>query len=714
MAVGVVAVLGAGAFLDALDRLGLQATRPLAVLCGLVVFLLSSGACRGEGVYRLSVAHSGEGRNRTFVALAASFLSMGLLLSELVRFNRRGGHSGFPIWLSDLYHEDNSSWISLGENSQSGDWLDAKNFGFAVALIQGAMKGVSSVFAALLGLPLSSIGVSITAVGLTYVLLTVVIPIVVIPIVQITFERTASLLAALALGVTVALFLLRFMREVRDLGHLSAGLTVLALLYSVRFVSSGLRGAEFSQSDPLALWCLSFSCFLWFPLRPLALVFALIATWLDLVNRDTRHEGSQIWSLSVARLRGVVFLAAVVIRTVPDVRSYISPQSAARTKALVNATGATYDAFDFFLLLGAIVVFSVIVNRHIGSPVERLVLSLIVLFGIGIRFVDQIASPEFEYGSTKMLWILLAPIVFLSAILLVRDLPILSVRKQQYGAVFLGLSMLLANSTSYFGVARVFGPFIWSDVRGSFVELDNPLAMDSFVQWDEPGGLDLRQTRIEMPIMCVMIDELDTRPLPAWEFEPYRCTRKVSELSGEQSRARGTLEPGLDQLWKEYALLDRSLIEAVMGSLKSGNDLSRDTLLLSRDGEIVGRERTVDLLAQITFSDPVAVSSHQRWTGSIDGSAVHNLDTLDPIAGTLDLWVSRDVVSVVLVGDIETDETTVDRRPRTDVAELLGRDELFSGLTIEHPAITRELRCIVLVNRSAEGTLAWTSGDSCA
>jgi len=453
---------------------------------------------------------------------------------------------------------------------------------------------------------------------------------------------------------------------------------------------------------------------LWFPLRPLALVFALIAAWLDLVKGRTRHEASPPWSLSVARLRGVVFLAAVVIRTFPDVRSYISPTSAASTKALLNATGATYEAFDFFLLFGAAVVFSALVNRHIGSQIERLVLTLIALFGVGIRFVDQIASREFEYGSTKMLWIIIPPIVFLGTILLVRDLPGESVNRHQFGAVFLGLSLLLANSVSYFGVARVFGPFIWSDVRGSFVELDNPLAMDSFVQWDEPSGLDLRQSRVEMPIMCVMIDEVDTRPLPLWEFEPYRCTRKVSEFSGEHLRARGTLEPGLDQLWKEYALLDRSLIEAVMGSLKSGNDLSRDTLLLSRNGEIVGRERTVDLLAQIALSDPVAVLSQQRWTGAIDGSAAHNLDTFDPIAGKLDLWVSRDVVSLVLIGDLETDQTTVDRRPRTDVAELLGRDELFSGLTIEHPAITRGLRCIVLVNRNAEGTLAWTSGDSCA
>lgn len=709
----VITVLGTGALLDALDRLGLHATRSLAVACGFVVFTLCSAASQGDRVARLASAQSNGGRAQRWVAVLAATSSSALLLSDLVRFARRGGHSGFPIWLSDLYHEDNSSWISLGGNFSSGDWLDAQNFGFGVALIQGAMNGISSVLATLLGLPLASIGVPITAVGLTYVLLMVAVPFLIVPVLQIALQRSSSWLTTLGLGTAVALFLLRFMREVRDLGHLSAGLTVLALLYSARFVCSGPRVATFSHSDPLALWCLSFSCLLWFPLRPLALVFALMAVWLDLADRSTGQETPWIWPLSAARFRGVLFFAAVLLRTFPDVRSYLSPASADQTKALVNATGATYEAFDFFLLVGAIIVFGTLVSKDIGSRLERLVLSLFVLFGVGLRFVDQLASPDFEYGSTKMLWILLPPVVFLGAILLVRDITVPNARQHQLGAVFLGLSLLLANSTSYFGVARVLGPFFWSDVRGSFVELDNPMAKDEFAQWDEPSGLSLRQNRAEMPIICVMIDKPTSRPQPLWEFEPYRCTRKVSELSAEHLRGRGTTKPALDQLWKEYALLDRSLIEAVMGSLESGNDLSRDVLLLSQDGEIFGRERTIDLLAQIALSDPVVVRSQARWLGSIDGSVRHNIDRLDRISGRLDLWVSKEVVSLVLIGDLEAADLTIDRNPRVDVAESLGRDELFSGLTIEHPGIGSGLRCVVLVDRQSKGTVAWSSGESC-
>ena len=709
----VITVLGTGALLDALDRLGLHPTRSLAVVCGLVAFALSSVASQSDRVSRFAPAQSSGGRSRMWVVVVAATVSAVLLVSDLVRFTRRGGHSGFPIWLSDLYHEDNSSWISLGGNSSSVDWLNAQNFGFGVALIQGAINGISSVLAKLLDLPLASIGVPITAVGLAYVLLMVTVPMIIVPVLQIALQRSSSWLTTLGLGTAVALFLLRFMREVRDLGHLSAGLTVLALLYSARFVCSGPQVAKFSHSDPLALWCLSFSCLLWFPLRPLALVFAFIAVRLDLVDRTSGLETPRILPLSTARIRGILFFGAVLLRTFPDIRSYVSPGSANQTKALVNATGATYEAFDFFLLVGASVVFGTLVSKDVGSRLERLVLSLFVLFGVGIRFVDQLASPEFEYGSTKMLWILLPPVVFLGAIVLVRDISVPNARRHQLGAVFLGLSLLLANSTSFFGVARVLGPFIWSDVRGSFAELDNPMASDGFVQWDEPGGLDLQQVRAEIPIICVMIDEPTSRPRPLWEFEPYRCTRKVSELSAEHLRNRGTAKPALDELWKEYALLDRSLIEAVMGSLESGNDLSRDVLLLSRDGEIFGRERTIDLLAQIALSDPVTVRSQERWTGPLDGSMKHSMDTFDLDSGRIDLWVSTEVVSVVLIGEIEPVDFIVDRKPRADVAKLLGRAQLFSGLTIEHPSIGPGLRCVVLEGKQSNDTVVWSTGESC-
>ena len=709
----IIAVLGAGALLDAVDRLGLEPSRLLAIVCGVVAFtLLKDESESGQRFVSLG-PEVDRGRSRLLVAVLAWCVSALLISSDVVRFVRRGSHSGFPIWLSDLYHEDNSTWISFGTSSSTGDWLDAQNFGYGFALILSALDGAVSVAAALLGTPLTAVGIPITAVGLGYVLLVAAVPLLVLPIVQVVMTRSSSWIATIGVGFGVTVFTLRFMREARDLGHLTAGVAVAALLYSLSLLSANAKTLHTGSTDPIAMWCLSFSCLLWFPLRPLALVFAFVAFWVDIrgIRTASRLRGSP-W-LSRTNIRGLVFLIAVGFRAMPDVGTYLAPSSRSTTKALVDAAGGTYEVPDVFLLFGSVLVFGVLSSKRIGTRLERFVLSTIVLFVIGIRFVDQIASPDFEYGSTKMLWILLPPIVALSILLLARDVAASLVTEKQFGALFLGISLLLANSTSYFGVARILGPFIWSDVRGSFVELDNLMAKDDYHQWDEPGGLNLQQTRSELPIICMMIDQTDARPLPLWEFEPYRCTRKVSELSMEHSRSRETLNPALDQLWKEYALLDRGLTEAVMGSLESGNDLSRDTLLVNREGELIARERTIDLLAQIALSDPITVRSQQQWDGSLSGVALHSIDSFDPDDGQLDLWVENNVVALVLIGNLDSEEARVERKPRPDVADLLGRDELLSGVTIKHPAIGPTLRCLVLVDRQSNGTVAWSKGELC-
>ena len=709
----IVAVLGAGALLDAVDRLGHEPSRLLAIASGVVAFTLLKDESESGQRFPSFAPEVDRSRSRLLVAVLAWCLSALLISSDFVRFVRRGSHSGFPIWLSDLYHEDNSTWISFGTSSSMGDWLDAQNFGYGFALILSALDGAVSVAAALLGTPLSAVGIPITAVGLGYVLLVAAVPLLVLPIVQVVMTRSTSWMATIGVGFGATVFILRFMREARDLGHLTAGVAVAALLYSLNLLSANAKTHYTQATDSIAMWCLSFSCLLWFPLRPLALVFAVVAFWVDIQGIRDASRSKSYTRLSRSHIRGIVFLIAVGFRAVPDVGSYLAPSSRSETKALVDAAGGTYEVPDVFLLFGAVLVFGVLSSKRIGTRLERFVLSTIVLFGIGIRFVDQIASPDFEYGSTKLLWILLPPIVALGILLLARDLNASLATEKQFGALFLGLSLLLANSTSYFGAARVFGPFIWSDVGGSFVELDNSMARDDYQQWDEPGGLNLQQTRSELPIICMMIDEADARPLPLWEFEPYRCTRKVSELSMEHSRSRETLNPALDQLWKEYALLDRGLTEAVMGSLESGNDLSRDTLLLNREGEIIGRERTIDLLAQIALSDPLTVRSQQQWDGSLNGVALHSIDSFDPDNGQIDLWVENSVTTLVLIGNPDAEEARVERKPRADVAELLGRDELLSGVTIKHPAIGSSLRCLVLVDRQSKGTVAWSAGESC-
>jgi len=185
-------------------------------------------------------------------------------------------------------------------------------------------------------------------------------------------------------------------------------------------------------------------------------------------------------------------------------------------------------------------------------------------------------------------------------------------------------------------------------------------------------------------------------------------------MSLEHDRNRGTDLDSLARLWMSYALTGASLSEAVMGSAVSGNDLSRPALVLNQDGSILRSERTIDLLAQIALSDPLAISVQREWSETGLGDVRHNVDQLDLEGHRVDLWVSNDVVEVVLVGDVDATTTSVERTPRADVADLLGRDDLFAGLAIEHPAIATGLRCLVLVDRQSRGTVAWSAGESCA
>lgn len=707
-------VLGAGALLDSTSRVGVGPSLPLILGALGVSAALFAQAADGAFVSPSSTSTRVKSSlRRWWVQVAAVLTSMLLLTAEAIRFVRRGSHDGFPVWLSDLFHEDNSSWIMLGTSTATGTRLMPMNFGSGTALLQGAVNGLAVAFAWLRGLPPSAVGVSVMGVGFSYILLVAATPLLIIPICRLAWTRTGSVVGVLSVGASLLIFSLRFTREVRDLGHLTAGFTVFALLFSTLMLTSGRTTRRVAPSRAQALWAFSFSCLLWFPLRPLALVFATLALTDEVRSFPHALKQPSVAQMTVPLLRGAIFFVSVALRAIPDLSSYVSSESRATTRSLIAARGATYEPFDFFLLVTAVLVGVVLLHGSFGTTTERRVLYLLSSYAMSVRFLDRFTNFEFQYGSTKMLWIMLPVLVLLSSTVIVRDVQTERLRGFRLGGVAVSLGLLLANSTSYYGVVRSLGPVVWSDVAGSTSELDNPLATDEIVQWDEPGGLNLQFSPWELPTFCVMVDESALRPLPMWESEPYRCTRKVSYMSLEHLRNRVPASDSLEDLWKSYALMGSSLTATVVGSANSGNDLSRTVLLLDRDGAILRQEKTIDLFAQIALSDAVVVSVRPGWSEPTGGRVPHNVDGLDFESHRADLWVANDVVEVILISDRDSTPTLVDRTPREDVAELLGRDDLFSGLTIEHPAIRGGLRCIVLVNRQSEGTVAWSAGESC-
>ena len=273
--------------------------------------------------------------------------------------------------------------------------------------------------------------------------------------------------------------------------------------------------------------------------------------------------------------------------------------------------------------------------------------------------------------------------------------------------------LLMANSTAIFGVVRSFGPLVWSEVPEPLSESERYIASDSTMQWNDPGGVDLQLSYDSLPILCATVDQSSKKPLPMWGFEPYLCTRMMSESSLESRRPRTSTEAPLDHLWKSFSLMGTTLGEAVMGSLESGNDLSRAALLLNDKGAIIRSERVIDFLAQIALSDPVNISTRREWNELTSGGLSHSVEEVNLKDHVLSLWVENDVVEVVLVGELEEMSASVERMPRSDVAETLGRDDLFAGVIVNDPSIGEGLRCVILLDRQSEATLAWKANQTC-
>lgn len=713
-------VLGTGAVLDAWERVRGTVSTPAILasfmISGLLLFPLSEGELAGQRSWSVK---RGSRLTTPRSVLLSALLGSGLLLwAETSRFVRRGSHDGYPIWLSDLFHEDNSSWIAFGTTSAEGIRLPALNFGHGFALTQGAFNGLGVLYSSVRGVAQPALGSYVSGVGFAYIFLLLSVPCLTVPLMRNVYIRTGSLIASIAVGAALSMFLVRFMQEARDLGHLTAGFAVLALI-----CSATLAGADLPRSDPEvgragSLWAFAFSCLLWFPLRPLALVYAVLACVVD-YRLIGAHYARGLARTSAARLclRSLVFLPSVVLRTWPDLRSYVTPELRVRTRALVNADGGTYAPVDMFLIVTAVLVGVVLLSNRIGSRWERICLTLLALYAIGIRLVDQLGSPTFEYGSTKLLWIVTPVLVFFASCLISRDLRPYRGTQPRFGAVFVVAGLLFMNTASFYGTVRMIGPLIWKDVRGSFAASSGEMSRDDLVQWDEPGGIDLTMGPLDLPVVCVAVSSETAPIIPLWDFEPYRCSRKMSEVSLEHARSQ--TGGGVDELWKSYALLDASLGEALFGSLSSGTDLSRNALVLDEQGQIVRLERIVDLLAQIALADAVSVSTLPSWSGPMSGQARYSLDYLNLEEGFVGMWVDNSVKELIFINPSSLENSPFSesygspRLSRPDVSEVLGRANLYSGLSISYPAINLNLRCIVLVDRYGQGTLVEESGTRC-
>lgn len=704
-------LLFGGLVLDALVRVGFQL--PRIVLWGVLVVAVIAW----RYAFPLAVPSRRIVTGSFFMATA---LAVCLVLADLIRLSHEPGGLSSIFASRVLYHEDNSSWIALGSFS-SAQGIPSGKFGHQLSILYALSRTAASAIGWLVGVEVGSWGVSVAAVTLSYVGLLAITPFLVVPMFRLVRLRTRSMTTSTLVALFFLILLIGFIREVRNLGHLSAGVAVVLFVASVLFLlSRRLEHARSMASQIEPLLILAVMLHVWFPLQPLGFLLsiaAIILTWR--VGHFDGKKNVRCW-LRLAVLPAPIIVVLVFRYAKVLVQSGVG--GSGYYAQLLSLPGATYETYDSLLILLAI--FIGLAFFGVGER-ENFALSVgvaILLYGVAVRFADAAVSLGFDYGSTKLLWVIFPPMIFLffGVFVSVNDQYSSSKSRRVILGTTLPAFVILLNSTTFFHAVRSFQPFIPFGDQTSFLELEgdgleNESSEDpSLFRWDELGGVAIGLSPTELPISCIATDGVG--PTPRWGFEPYRCTRKLAEASLVQGIQRESEGPPVDILLRRFPLLQASLTETVMGLVGSGNDLSRELLILDQSGGVIRTERILDFLVQVTSYRELIIESlpsdpGSAWTRESD-LLQGNIDRVDLDNGTLTGWVDPSVTSLSLIGSDRGEVLAVRRTERDDVAQQLGAGRRYSGFSFTSRQINPGLRCVVAHSSAAEYRILWRAEKS--
>ena len=707
----IIPLLFGGAVLDAIVRIGY---RPPAVILWCAV---ASGMIAWRYVFPLEKPTRKVFSESVFLATGLSVI---LVLGDLIRLDGQAGGLNSIFASRVLYHEDNSSWIALGTSS-SVNGVPSGKFGHQLSLLLALGRTAASVGGWFTGIDPGSWGVSVAAVTVSFVGLLGVVPFLIIPIFRLVQTHTQSKGISTLVASFFLFSLIGFVREVRNLGHLSAGIAVVLIVAAVNLLITKnpmeLRSSDF-QAEALLIFGVVLN--VWFPLQPLSFIFSVMAI---IVMWKARHHGStrdaRFW------LKLLVLPAPMIIifllRYVKG--AFFSESGAAVYKRLLSAPGATYETYDALLILLAL-----FVGLAFFGAGQRMKFALgvgvsFLLYGISVRFADAAASLGFDYGSTKLLWVLIPPLMLLFFGVFMSEsthFPLRRRRSMVTGTILVSFVILL-TSTTFFHSVRSFHPFLPISDEVLFLEHEseeianqNEWREGSMLRkWDQVGGLAVELSPHELPTSCVAIDGLI--PTPQWGFEPYRCTRKLAEASLVEAIQRESDGQPVDILLRRFPLLQASLTETIVGLVESGNDLSRQLLILDQNGGVVRTERILDYIVQVTsyrdltikFSSSESDSKGLGETDSLPGSVDH----VDLEIGTISGWVDPAVTSLSFLGSGSAEDSSIQRTEREDVAQLQGAGSRYSGFSFTSPKINQALRCVVAHSSNEEHRVLWSAEE---
>ena len=640
-----------------------------------------------------------------------------LIVADLFRISTQFGGIQSVFTSQVLFSEDNSSWIALGTFS-SVNGIPSGKFGYQLAIVHAIPHAVATLAGGFVGIPLGAWGISVAAVTLGYVAMVAWLPLLILPTFQHVLRKTGSTPVATLTAGFFLLFLLGFVRDVRYQGHYSAGAAVLLGIASVNFLASQADPQAHCTRDQIeAILLFALVLNLWFPLQPLSFLVALYSLVILVSRRRCVPDAD-----SVDLVRHLTLVTPLVLLFINRYARNVLPsdEGPSALQGLLSLSGATYQTdASLLILLSGYVLLAIWTSRGRFSCALQIAL-LSVFYGIAVRFADAAASLGFDYGSTKLIWVLIPLLSHFFFLLFVTQLApnyVYATKANIGGAVVVSV-LLLLNSATFFHAVRQFHPFLPIRDSTRFLEsVDQEVQSDSLKAWDAGAGLSVSLLPTELPVACVAT--ADPSPVPKWGFEPYRCTRQVAEASLQQGIVGGSDGQSVDELLRRFPLLQASLTETVMGIVSSGNDLSKEIIILDETGEMQRTERIIDYLVQVTKYRPLLINRVNppllaQSDSNRSALVLGGIDLINQQSGRISGWVSPMVRSLSLVGDAEYSEWTVDRERRVDVAAAFGAEYLYSGFALTLPGVNSGFRCVLAQLDSGESHVLWSAEeDSC-
>ena len=491
---------------------------------------------------------------------------------ELLRLIREENTGGFAVQIASLGAEDSAAWLRISGGFQSqSDYLTWQGVG--VVLLLAVASGIFRLTQFIHGQTYGTIGFSTLTVAGAFSLLTLWVPLLMLAMHR-RLRGLATGTRAVVVG-SAGIVLLDFVGEAREMGHLTAALSAMALAtLLVTLPSMSTETTSRRWELPRLLVALIGISTLWLPFGAIGVVSLVSLVWL-MVRRAPK-------AVLVVGVLGSVSIIWTLFR-----------YSLENAEKLFVAPGGTQTVSTALLIATVVLIGAVVVLDRDALRLHGL---LIVGIAVGSVLIGDAAFNDvMGYGATKMLWVV-APVIFVVTACELAGAPLFS-RMKKLGkglGVTFGLVAFLTGSAQSLA-AQVTG------IAGVDHESTAEVPAD-VKRWDN-GYLLANRELDEVPAACIIQDQFHGTFKPGWEG--YLCSRFLG-WSAEMSEC--PLGLSCDEVFepyrfsgpfRSYGVNERSIAELLAMSAVSDIDPTRTVLVLNDEGLVLDEVTIAEFLRKL-------------------------------------------------------------------------------------------------------------------